>query len=725
MDPRGAGGVGGQSPTGAPAGAPARTTRRHLLLTGSRGAVAAAAGFGVLTGCASRVPAGPRPHPAVNNPVVELTFMPWWTYWSVAGRALLLEVCARFAAAQAGVRLTPLPGPNGPGPHSAAVLASILSGTGPDVVCDYGTSFAQYVSTGAFADLQPYLDAEHIAPSTWSAAHMAALRAGSGQFGLPTFDGPCVYAYRQDILDALHIPYPSPEWTYADAADIWRRCALPNAVAGVAPTRYGATVWWWDGWRASNWLLTGFGGAEMDSSATRATFTDPNSLAAGEWLMELLWNGVTGLFDAGRLQDGTVVFALRGGWSIAQDVVAFGDRFKWDYLPAPVFPMGRATFSNNDFWGLNALGAHRDAAWALLKWLAYEDDWQRFCMKTALLQPCKLALWDEWEATMKAAAPPLASKALRWYRDAAQSGYGYAQRFFKYQPIEADQAIAAAVLRLNTRQVDVPTAFADVTAQINALEAAGLAVDADQAAAVRQVVALGGSDQNALLEPPQVAGLGTAAVPSPTLVDHSSGVYHVTGGGADVWGHSDNCTLAAVAENNSVGEYACRVTAMRAGTAPSLAPWAKVGLMVRGDLSDDAPMAMVCLTASMGIQTASRLQAGTDAVGQAAPAGSRTGLIAAPYLTATKPDPSGNALPTPLWLRLRRRGDLWSAWTSRDGQRWAQAGPEVPVVMAGAWVGVFVSAVNSVFPRGAGLTVVGTFDRLTFTSGVSYQVGAL
>lgn len=111
------------------------------------------------------------------------------------------------------------------------------------------------------------------------------------------------------------------------------------------------------------------------------------------------------------LQDGTCAFQHRGGWDVPHDVVNFGNKFKWDYLSVPRHPAGRATFANNDFWGMNVNTRHREGAWELLKWLTAEDYWQEFAMKATLLEPCKLSLWERWEFYWQQAAPHLPQQA--------------------------------------------------------------------------------------------------------------------------------------------------------------------------------------------------------------------------------------------------------------------------------------------------------------------------
>ncbi len=441
-------------------------TRRGVLR-----AVAAAATGTVAAGCVRAIG---RPRPSVAASTITLTFMPWWQSWNRTGQTLLQQQCAAFEAANPGLRLQALPGPNGGGADGNAVVTALLKGTGPDVVCDDQDRWPAYAESGAFLDLDPYIERDGLDTSVWSPTHLQVLRTDRGQLALPTFDGPMVFAYRQDMLDARGLPYPDPDWTYEEAASLWRMATDRRTGPGRLP-HYGATVWWWrTQWQGSNWLLAGFGGAEMDATATRALFDDPNSIAAGDWLLPLIWEGVVGCWDEAALDAGNTVFSPRGGWQVAHDATVFGNRFKWDYVPAPVFPQGRATFGNDDYWGLSATSRHPDQAWQLMKWLAYEDSWQRFCMRTALLPPCKASLWEEWETQVKATAPLLQEKHIGWYRDAAQAGYGYPRQFFRYSAAQADSIISNQVTLLNAAKLDVQTAFNTITQQIDALEAPDL-----------------------------------------------------------------------------------------------------------------------------------------------------------------------------------------------------------------------------------------------------------
>ncbi len=427
-----------------------------------------------LEGCASTVRGGPSARPTATAGTVVLTFMPWWIQWQSTGKGLLQQVTSSFEDTHHGLRVKAVPGPQGGGVGSAAVLASIIAGSGPDVFADCCNSWAVYTAGDVLADLTPYLQRDNVPLTTWSKGQVTGLSFSGRQFGLPVYDGPVVFVYRQDILDHLGLAYPDPNWTYTEAAALWAQCAGTVQSGGKTVKRYGADFRWsTSGWNGQEYLLHGFGGAELDQTHTRAGFALPGSVAAAEWVYPLLWQGVVGGFT-GAVSDGTAVFQWVGEWAIPHSAAQWAQfGFPWAFVPMPKFPQGRATFGNNDFWALNAGGRHLDAAWELLKWLAAGDTWQRFCMHTALLAPSKVSLWPEFEAQLEATAPVLKNRGLHWFRDAVEQGYAYPEQFFRYQPTQALTLIGETMGRIFDRQVGIQVGLQQLTQQIDLLQAQG------------------------------------------------------------------------------------------------------------------------------------------------------------------------------------------------------------------------------------------------------------
>lgn len=691
--------------------------------------------------------------PAVADPVIRLTFMPWYnTVFNAAGTALMNAATEVFDAAHPGLRLQGLPGPqvnNSPVATDGAILG-MLNGSGPDVVADCCNAFTQYIAAGVAMPLDGYLRQSGISTSIWSRGHVAALTRAGSLYGLPVYDGPQVFAYRRDILDQLGLAVPAPDWTHDEAAALWRQCT--GTVRGTH--RYGAVVEWYSTWfQEPVYLLKGFGGGYMDATGTRCLLGTAGSIAAGEWIYPLLWDRVVAprdfsATDWGAPQDvglinGTAVFQIAGGWDILPFTEAFGNAFPWDFLPVPRWPRGQATFTNNDFWIMNALSPHPDAAWEVMRWVAAEPFYQRDMMKVQLEPPSLVALWEEFEARLTAAAPVLRNKSLHYFRDAAVAGYGYPEEFFTYQPSQADGLINAQIARLWNRQTDVASAFTQAARQVDALEVVGRAeerVVGREVSAFEAAVAAAeraGGKTVAFPAPPG-SGLGVPARPAPGAVRRGPGSAAFTlrgAGGAGLSGTSDNGTLAAQAYRPSRGRFVCRLVALVPPAGRSLAAGASAGLLARGDLTDDAACIALVAVVGSGINLDTRVGPGqplaqnTPAVnapgavfwpGESHP--ESPGLIAPSSLFAARPAAGGNILARPVWLRLDLDVDRWLPWTSWDGVHWMTANPPgnppATVQMAGSWVGLFVTS------AAPGETVRAVFDHVSgFAPDVFVQLG--
>jgi multiple sugar transport system substrate-binding protein len=638
------------------------------------------------------------------NPIIEVTFMPWWVYWDPAGQQLLKEAAAAFSSTpgRRGLRAVPLSGPQGGTATTGGVISAILAGQGPDVVADCCGAWVQYLGVNAAENLTPYLQRDNIPLSTWSRGQVEALATEHGQMGLPVYNGPVVYAVNLGLLDELGLPYPDPDWDYLEAAKLWRAAAGMNSATKT--WRYGAGFWWGSGWYASNFLLTGFGGAEMDATRTKCLLNDPHSIAAGEWIMPLFWDKVLttdyGGEDTAFVQ-GQMVMRPRGGWDVHYDAQYVGNKVKWDYFPVPKFPAGRATFSNNDFWIMNSQSPHKEAAWELLKWLTAEDYWQDFVMRATLLEPSKVSLWDRWEYYWQQAAPIFRTKQIGWYKDAALGGYAYPQQFFKYESSQADNLLSQAMAKLFNRQASVAEAFTQVAKQIDALEAAGPAIAAAQAKELQQTQAYvakakASAAAIAFPTPPEYAvGSGTAPTQAAQLVQVTpQGQITLSATGGSLQGANDACVFAGSTFTTSKGEVRCRLVAVslpKGGTLSNF-PTAKVGLMARGSLGSGSAAVAVFFAANRGLHAFGRPLDGYNLGDERA--GSSPGLEAqAAVQVAKTPAAGGNWLLKPIWFRLVVDANVWTPYTSLDGgQTWQMAGTPQTVYFAGAWVGVFAAS---------------------------------
>ena len=287
----------------------------------------------------------------------------------------------------------------------------------------------------------------------------------------------------------------------------------------------------------------------------------------------------------------------------------------------------------------------------------------------------------------------------------------------------ADAAIGNWIAELFTQQVNsVKTAFQNADVQVDAILQQGKSVATAQAAAAGALASASEAKGGSSFASPQQNGLGTPPVAASSLLTSGTGgTYTLTGNGAAVWGISDNCAFAGAQAVQSLVTYTCRVTSLTNVTCPSLSQWANVGLMVRGDLSNDAPMVLLSVTGAHGIELVYRVVAGQNP-GRQRPASATagTGLVGPDALTSGSKTASPST--KPVWLQFRRDGGTWTAYTSMDGKTFTQAGNPVTVEMAGAWVGLYACANNGQF-KGIG-TIKASFDQLQgFGPSTVVQIG--
>lgn len=141
------------------------------------------------------------------------------------------------------------------------------------------------------------------------------------------------------------------------------------------------------------------------------------------------------------------------------------------------------------------------------------------------------------------------------------------------------------------------------------------------------------------------------------------GMITIRGSGTDIWGTADGCHFLARPYSGDLA-LAVRITSTGSGHA-----WAKVGLMMRQDLTPGARAVLAYATAGGHVGLQARNAAGAS--------------------SAVVRDTTATG---PYWLMLDRVGDTFRAYRSADGDNWTKIG-EITVAMTGPIrVGLAVSS---------------------------------
>ncbi len=179
-----------------------------------------------------------------------------------------------------------------------------------------------------------------------------------------------------------------------------------------------------------------------------------------------------------------------------------------------------------------------------------------------------------------------------------------------------------------------------------------------------------------------VTSADIGAVAAAGSYSEAGGIYTVTGSGADIWNSADEFRYVWFPIATSAN---CTITA-RVLSQTNTAVWAKAGVMIRESSAAGSRHAMTVATPGNGRAYQYRASTG----------GSSTAVT------------NTTALLRPLWVRLERAGDVFTASQSPDGAAWATVGtPKTMALAPGVLAGLAVSARND------NLVTTATFDNVS------------
>ena len=136
------------------------------------------------------------------------------------------------------------------------------------------------------------------------------------------------------------------------------------------------------------------------------------------------------------------------------------------------------------------------------------------------------------------------------------------------------------------------------------------------------------------------ADVGSPAVAG--SASYANGVFTVNGGGADIWGGTDQFNYVSQPLTGD-GSIVARVTSQG-----DTDPWAKSGVMIKQSTATGTNYALLAVTPGNGIAFQSDFNYNV----------------------------SGGSYTLPVWLKLTRSGSTITAYTSTDGTTWTTAGTD-------------------------------------------------
>jgi regulation of enolase protein 1 (concanavalin A-like superfamily) len=148
---------------------------------------------------------------------------------------------------------------------------------------------------------------------------------------------------------------------------------------------------------------------------------------------------------------------------------------------------------------------------------------------------------------------------------------------------------------------------------------------------------------------------------------YGAGTFTVNGGGADIWGSSDQFNYLYQPLTGDL-----TITA-RVASQQNTDNWAKAGVMIRETTAANSTYVFMMVTPANGVNMQYRSTTGSSAVQLA-----QVAALAAPY-----------------WVRLVRSGSTFTGYSSTDGVTWTQVGSISLTMASSATAGLVVTAHNN------------------------------
>jgi hypothetical protein len=147
---------------------------------------------------------------------------------------------------------------------------------------------------------------------------------------------------------------------------------------------------------------------------------------------------------------------------------------------------------------------------------------------------------------------------------------------------------------------------------------------------------------------------------------YTNGIWTDTGGGADIWNDSDQCNFCHATLTGD-GMIIAQVLSQIGSD-----PWAQAGVMIRNDSTAESPEASVLITPGNGVTFRYRLASG-----------------------ASTSQTFTTGISTPIWVRLSRSTNTFTASYSADGINWTDLDSQTIAMTNSSLAGLAVTAHNN------------------------------
>lgn len=280
------------------------------------------------------------------------------------------------------------------GDFTTKVATQIAGGTAPDVWFQENAAILGYGKRGVAEDLAPYIQKD-LKADDYISGLFAAKTPDNKVWGVPHGINPIALAYNKKLFAEANVPLPTDNWTYNDLIEASKK--LTKKGSDGKPTVYGFVGSYniTQGWFP--WVKQA-GGQALDSTLTKAMFTDPKTVAGLKALTEGIKQGYFTNDDFIKANGGDVqtfgankaaLYFLQYSGSVTMNK-SFADA-DWDIVKIPKAVDGKRyvpMVTNSWLIFSRAKPEVKQAAWEFLKYYL-SDEAQKIVAESGSTLPVK------------------------------------------------------------------------------------------------------------------------------------------------------------------------------------------------------------------------------------------------------------------------------------------------------------------------------------------------
>ena len=301
-----------------------------------------------------------------------------------------------------------------PGQYDDKIRLMLSADSAPDLMQIQDEPFPVYRGYGKFENLDPYIKTPgcSINLSDYFETGIELFTEKGKLYGMPVYGGENVIYYNRDLFDKEGVPYPDPNWTFADFIKVCQRLTRDLDGDGRID-QFGFYLPYWNYWLSWTW---GMGADLLNKDRAKWTFNTPEALASLQLFhdMRFKYNVVprtTEFSDMGDIimfMTGRVAMVTSGPWLMP---ALKQSTFNYGVAHIPIGPAGRHTRVTWDGIVMFSLCKHKPEAWRFIQFVASQKG-QEIVASYARSVPILKTARDAFLKTARAAGMELFYEAM-------------------------------------------------------------------------------------------------------------------------------------------------------------------------------------------------------------------------------------------------------------------------------------------------------------------------